>query len=223
MQFATSGGELKYGTYVYFLIFKKNKPAWRSLAATAAKERQKHWLMNQPTGVLGVGSRVKHPAFGDGVVIRLHPAAYEVTFMLYGIKQVGLTYDKWEIIEAVPAEEKVTFTEAEKSLLRILKMYNGVEEEVEIGDRWRNGMLILKPGDEGLKAKEVEIETFFHKITMVRDRLRVMEQRINSSKLEEDDKVNLQQYITKIYGSLTSFNVLFKYKEDYFVGEKTRE
>lgn len=179
--------------------------------------------MNQPTGVLGVGSRVKHPAFGDGVVIRLHPAAYEVTFMLYGIKQVGLTYDKWEIIEAVPAEEKVTFTEAEKSLLRILKVYNGVEEEVEIGDRWRNGMLIMKPGDEGLKAKEVEIETFFHKITMVRDRLRVMEQRINSSKLEEDDKVNLQQYITKIYGSLTSFNVLFKYKEDYFVGEKTRE
>lgn len=179
--------------------------------------------MNQPTETLGVGSRVKHPAFGDGVVIRLHPAAYEVTFMLYGIKQVGLTYDKWEIIEAVPAEEKVTFTEAEKSLLRILKMYNGVEEEVEIGDRWRNGMLILKPGDEGLKAKEVEIETFFHKITMVRDRLRVMEQRINSSKLEEDDKVNLQQYITKIYGSLTSFNVLFKYKEDYFVGEKTRE
>lgn len=184
---------------------------------------KKYSSMNQSSATLGVGSRVKHPAFGDGVVIRLHPAAYEVTFMLYGIKQVGLTYDKWEIIEAVPAEEKVTFTEAEKSLLRILKMYNGVEEEIEIGDRWRKGMMILKPGDEGLKAKEIEIETFFHKITMVRDRLRVMEQRINSSKLEEDDKVNLQQYITKIYGSLTSFNVLFKYKEDYFVGEKTRE
>lgn len=172
--------------------------------------------------LLGVGSRVKHPAFGDGVIIRLHPAAYEVTFMLYGVKQVGLDYDKWEITEALPADEAVTFTEAEKSLLRILRTYNGLSEEVHIGDRWRGGMLILKPGEDDLKPKEVEIEAFFHKITMVRDRLRVMEQRINSSNLEEEEKINLQQYLTKIYGSLTTFNVLFKYKEDYFVGEKTK-
>lgn len=180
--------------------------------------------MSQPLEkLLGIGSRVKHPAFGDGVVIRLHPAAYEVTFMLYGIKQVGIDYDKWEVVEAIPVEERITFTEAEKSLMRILRTYNGISEEVHIGDRWAGGMLILKPGDDGLKPKEVEIETFFHKITMVRDRLRVMEQRINSSSLSEEDKVNLQQYLTKIYGSLTTFNVLFKYKEDYFVGEKTRD
>jgi len=172
--------------------------------------------------LLGVGSRVKHPAFGDGVIIRLHPVAYEVTFMLYGVKQVGLDYDKLEIIEALPADEAVTFSEAEKSLLRILRTYNGLSEEVQIGDRWKGGVLVLKPGEEELKPKEIEIEAFFHKITMVRDRLRVMEQRINSSKLEEEDKINLQQYLTKIYGSLTTFNVLFKHKEDYFVGEKTR-
>ncbi len=70
-----------------------------------------------------------------------------------------------------------------------------------------------------LKSKEIPIDGFFHKIVMVRDRLRVMEQRINSSKLEEDEKVNLQQYITRIYGSLTTFNILFADKDDYFVGD----
>ena len=69
-----------------------------------------------------------------------------------------------------------------------------------------------------LQSKEMSIDTFFHKIVMVRDRLRVMEQRINSSSLSDEEKVNLQQYITRIYGSLTSFNVLFKHKADSFRG-----
>jgi hypothetical protein len=90
-----------------------------------------------------------------------------------------------------------------------------------LGDKWQGGLLEFKPKDAGLKSKEIPIETFFHKIVMVRDRLRVMEQRINSSKLTDEEKVNLQQYITRIYGSLTTFNVLFKYKEDHFKGEKT--
>lgn len=79
----------------------------------------------------------------------------------------------------------------------------------------------MKPGDTSLKSKEVPIDVFFNKIVMLRDRLRVLEQRINShDKLTEDDKVNIQQYITRCYGSLTTFNVLFKYSTDYFVGEK---
>lgn len=174
------------------------------------------------TGTLGIGSRVKHPAYGDGVVIRLHKVAYEVCFMLYGIKMVGKDYDKWQVIEAIPADEGVTFTEAEKSLMKILRTWSDVNEVVELGDRWQGGTLILKPEDDSMKPKDMPIETFFHKIVMVRDRLRVMEQRINASaQLSDEDKVNLQQYITRIYGSLTSFNVLFKYKEDQFVGEKT--
>lgn len=170
--------------------------------------------------LLGIGSRVRHPAYGDGVIIALHPAAYDISFLLYGIKSVGKDYEKWEIVEAIPAESEVSFSEAEKSLIKILRYYGDFNEITPLGDKWEGGTLILKPADESLKPKEMPIETFFHKIIMVRDRLRVMEQRINSSNLSDEDKVNLQQYITRIYGSLTSFNVLFKHKEDQFVGEK---
>jgi len=171
--------------------------------------------------ILGIGSRVKHPAFGGGVVIRVGKIAYEVCFMLHGIQAVSKNYDKLEIIEAIEGQDEISFTDAEKALVKILKHYNGIQEKVELGDKWNNGTMILKPNDEGLKSKEIPLEAFFHKIVMVRDRLRVMEQRINSSKnLNEEEKVNLQQYLTRIYGSLTTFNVLFKYKNDSFSGEK---
>jgi protein-arginine kinase len=80
----------------------------------------------------------------------------------------------------------------------------------------------MEPGDTNLRGKELTIDSFFHKITMVRDRLRVMEQKINASKnLDEQEKIDLQQYITRSYGSLTSFNVLFKMKSQQFVGQKS--
>ena len=176
--------------------------------------------MSETNNILGVGSRVKHPAYGEGVVIGLDIAAYKLCFMTYGIKMVGKEYDAWEIIEAIPSETDISFSEAEKSLIRILKTYNGLESKVDLGDKWDKGTLILKPADPNLKPKDMPIDIFFHKIVMVRDRIRVMEQRINSSNLTDEEKVNLQQYITRIYGSLTSFNILFKYKEDNFVGDK---
>jgi len=172
---------------------------------------------------LGQGSRVNHPAYGFGVIIQLHKAAYDVCFQTYGIKTVGKDYDKWEIIEAIETTDEVTFTAAEESLKRILRNWSGMGEVVPLADKWANGTLILKPEDPSLKSKEIPIETFFHKIVMVRDRLRVMEQRINASKnLSDEEKVNLQQYLTRIYGSLTTFNVLFKYKENSFVGESSK-
>jgi len=113
----------------------------------------------------------------------------------------------------------VSFYEVEKSLRSILKKWSDVSEIVNIADKWKGGKLIMEPGDPNLKSSEVPIDTFFHKITMVRDRLRVMEQKINSSNLDEQDKVDLQQYITRCYGSLTTFNVLFKLKDHNFVGQ----
>lgn len=172
------------------------------------------------TTTLGIGSRVRHPAFGDGVIIKLYKAAYDVTFMTYGIKSVGRDYQDWEVIEAIEAEEVASFNEAEQALVRILRTYNGIDETTPLGDKWIDGQLILQPGEYGLANKEMPIDTFFHKIVMVRDRLRVMEQRVNASNLTDEEKVNLQQYITRIYGSLTSFNVLFRHKDDHFKGSK---
>ena len=177
-------------------------------------------MENQP---LGIGSRVRHPSYGEGAIIRLYPNAYQVCFMLYGLKDIGKQYTDWEIIEQIESKEGVTFSDAEKSLIRVLKKWSDISEVIPIGDRWKGGTLILKPSDESLKSKEVPIDTFFHKIVMVRDRLRVMEQRINSSKnLDADEKINLQQYLTRIYGSLTTFNVLFQLKDDHFVGDRSK-
>lgn len=92
--------------------------------------------------------------------------------------------------------------------------------DVALGDRWRGGELILKPGKDGTQEKRIPLEQFFHKVVMVRDKLRVLEQKVNASKnLEADEKVQIQQYITGCYGSLTTFNVLFKEKDDQFVGQ----
>ena len=174
--------------------------------------------------VLGIGSRVNHPAYGQGVIVRLHKAAYDVSFMQYGLKQVGKSYSKWEVIEKIQPEEEsgVTFNEVERSLIKVLNTYSDISQNIELGDKWTDGKLILQPGREDLQTKEMPIDTFFHKIVMVRDRLRVMEQRVNSSEnLSDEEKVNLQQYITRIYGSLTSFNVLFKSKDDHFKGSSS--
>ena len=171
--------------------------------------------------LLGVGSRVKHPQFGKGVVVQIRSDAYEITFIDIGTRQITRDYEGLEMIEAVETpSDLATYEKMEKSLIRVLRRFSDVQETVPFGSKWTGGKLIMVPGEQGLKEKEVPIEAFFHKIVMVRDRLRVLEQKINTSALSDEEKVELQQYITRCYGSLTTFNILFKNKEDQFVGDK---
>lgn len=179
--------------------------------------------MNDPQTTLGPGTRLQHTQFGPGVIVGIRYATYLISFIHHGIKEIDKTDEKLEEIipENVTAEIE-TQSETERSLLKILRLWGGITENVPLGEKWINGTMLLQPADKSLKPKEVPVEDFFHKIVMLRDRLRVLEQNINShKKLNDEDKVNLQQYITRCYGSLTTFNVLFKDKEDWFVGEKS--
>lgn len=170
---------------------------------------------------IGIGSRVQHQQFGKGVVINVRSDVYQITFIDYGYREVPHSEELSVIDEMVPDTDMISAFEVEQSLKKILQRWSDISEPVSLGDKWKNGRMILQPANTGLTPKEIPIDQFFNKIVMVRDRVRVMEQRINSSNLENEEKVNLQQYITRIYGSLTTFNILFKYKEDQFVGEKT--
>ena len=171
---------------------------------------------------LGIGTRLQHTQYGPGVIVGVRYAAYLISFINHGIKEIDKTDTHLdEIIPENVTEEIETHSDVEKSLLKILRLWSNPEEVVPLGDRWKGGMMLLQPADKTQKPKEVPVDVFFHKIVMLRDRLRVLEQQINAHKiLTDEDKVNLQQYITRIYGSLTTFNVLFKNKEHWFVGDK---
>jgi hypothetical protein len=171
--------------------------------------------------ILGIGSRIKHAEFGYGVVTNVTSKHYWVTFIEIGLETIDIDCE-FEIIEALEDEvDSVSFYDVERTLKSLLQKWSDVSQIVPIADKWKGGKLIMEPGTP-TQNKEVQIDTFFHKIIMVRDRIRVMEQKINASNLDEAEKIDLQQYITRIYGSLTTFNVLFKNTNDYFVGEKSK-
>jgi hypothetical protein len=171
---------------------------------------------------LGIGTRLQHTQYGPGVIVGVRYAVYLISFIHHGVKEIDKNDSHLdEIIPENVTAEIETYSEVERSLLKILRLWGGLNENVPLGDKWRGGMMILQSGDKSIKPKEIPIDALFHKIVMARDRLRVLEQQINGHKgLSDEDKVNLQQYITRIYGSFTTFNVLFKNKEQWFVGEK---
>ena len=171
---------------------------------------------------LGIGTRLQHMHHGPGVIVGVKYATYLISFINHGIKEIDKTDSMLdEIIPENVTAEVETVSEVEKSILKILRQWGEISEIVPLGERWLGGAMLLQPADKTQKGKEIPIDIFFHKIVMLRDRLRVMEQQINAhKKLSDEEKVNLQQYITRIYGTLTTFNVLFKNKEHWFVGEK---
>jgi len=157
--------------------------------------------------LLGIGSRIKHLEFGLGVVTNVSTKHYWVTFIESGLETIEIDAD-FEVIEAVDGEvDTVSFYEVEKTLKNLLQKYSDITQIVPIADKWKGGKLVLEPGTP-TQNKEVPIDVFFNKIIMVRDRLRVMEQKVNASNLEQTEKIELQQYITRIYGSLTTLNVV---------------
>ncbi len=170
------------------------------------------------------GSHVSHPKYGEGIIAKVHLTGYDIFFESGGKIQISKSNEDLELLES-PNELETTPThdvdELSQAISMVLDKYGLLPSKLPMGKKWEGGTLLLQPANLSLKPKEIPIETFFHKIVMLRDRLRVLEQNINShSILSDEEKVQMQQYITKIYGTLTTFNVLFDDVNYHFVGEK---
>jgi hypothetical protein len=173
---------------------------------------------------LHVGMKVRHPQYGVGTVKTISELTAEIRF------DDGQRTVAPEAAGVQPAEPQVQVT----GLSQPLKIF--VEETVqaavaalglekpdavveELAARWHNGKFVMHPSDPTLQTKEVPLDVFFHKIVMMRNNLRVLEQKINAhEKFSETEKIDMQQYITKCYGSMTTFNLLFRNKEGQFGG-----
>ena len=172
---------------------------------------------------LHIGMKVRHPQYGSGTVKTISDITAEIQFDNGDKRAVAPEPSGLE-----PAEPQMSASGLNLPLKQFVeetvaaaldKLGLGKPDAVveKLGARWHGGKLVLHASDPALQTKEVPLETFFHKIVMVRNNLRVLEQKINAhEKLTDGEKVEMQQYITRSYGSLTTFNVLFKEKEDQF-------
>lgn len=173
---------------------------------------------------LHINMRVRHPQYGMGTVKSISAQLAEVVFSDQ-TRQVDP-----QLSELEPAEPRAALSGLDMPLDQLVDriaraaatqiiLQKDEEAIAQLGQRWHGGRLAMHPADASLQAKEVPLEVFFHKIVMMRNNLRVLEQKINGhEKLTDAEKVEMQQYITRCYGSMTTFNVLFKDKQDQFAG-----
>jgi hypothetical protein len=174
---------------------------------------------------LHVGMKIRHPQYGEGVVRSISEHTAQIRFL-----------DETRTIEPSVSGIEPADPQSEISGLRmplrelIRNVAEGLIEELgverpsgsvdDLGTRWRKGTLVLRPSDPTLQPKEIPLENFFHKIVMMRNNFRVLEQKINGhAQLSDAEKVEMQQYISRCYGSMTTFNVLFRKVEDQFTSK----
>jgi hypothetical protein len=172
---------------------------------------------------LHIGQKVRHPQYGVGTVKTIAEHTADIQFEDNTKRTVAPEASGLEPAEPraavggldVPLSQFINQTVS--AAVRELGLERPDTVVEQLGARWHGGRLVMHPADTSLQPKEVPLETFFHKIVMVRNNLRVLEQKINAhEKLSDGEKVEMQQYITKSYGSLTTFNILFKDKADQF-------
>ncbi len=173
---------------------------------------------------LHVGMKVRHPQYGTGVVKTISEQTAEVRFD-EGMRTVAPEAADLQLADAQVAVSglsqplKLFVEETVRATVDALGLEQPDTVAEELGTRWYDGRFVLHPSDPALQTKEVPLDAFFHKIVMMRNNLRVLEQKINAhDKLSDVEKVEMQQYITKCYGSMTTFNLLFRHKEGQFGG-----
>ena len=172
---------------------------------------------------LYVGMRIKHPQHGIGVVKSLSEHMADIRFD----DETRSISPEHSNIEPADTQAEISgltvplntlIAETVQQLISELNLERDDTEVVEqLGARWHKGTMVLRPADASLQPKEIPLETFFHKIVMMRNNFRVLEQKINShAQLTDAEKFDMQQYISKCYGSMTTFNILFRSEADHF-------
>jgi hypothetical protein len=172
---------------------------------------------------LHIGQRVRHPEYGSGTVKTISESVAEIQFDAGSRRAIApepsdlSPLDPQASVSGLAVPLKQFVTETLEAVIAKLGLENPGSVVDQLGVRWHHGKLVLHPSDPALQTKEVPLEVFFHKLVGVRNQLRVLEQKVNAHPgLTDGDKVEMQQYVSRCHGSLTTFNLLFKNKEDQF-------